>query len=52
MLIQNLFDTELWHDLREINVFKSVNKLMFVFPKTGKSGQKTINYVHLSRSGK
>ncbi len=52
MLIQNLFDTKLWHDLKEINVLKSVNKLMFVLPKTGKSGQKTINFVHFSRSSK
>ena len=26
MIIQNLFDTKLWHDLREINVLKNVNK--------------------------
>jgi len=27
-------------------------KQMFVFPKTGKSGQKTIHFVHFSKSGK
>jgi len=26
VIIQNLFDTNMWFGLREINVFKSVNK--------------------------
>ena len=41
MIIQNLFDTNLWYGLREINVLKSVNKCLFC-QKLEKVGKKLL----------
>jgi hypothetical protein len=41
VIIQNLFDTNLWYGLREINVLKSVNKYLFC-QKLEKVGKKLL----------